>query len=445
MIELDGITVSLPAHRSDAATILDNIDLKISAGDWIALVGPNGSGKTTLLKTIAGLLSPVEGHMRTAGSDGEKLRVGFLFQEPDNQFVASSVGDELLMSLPPGVAASRIEAAAHEFSLGALLERNPHRLSGGEKQRLAFATVWLAQPQLLLLDEPTSYLDSVQSARLTEFVAAMNAGGVAVVWTMPRNSEVGQATRLVRLAGGKIMEETVPPPEPPATKIWADDAAPATPDASREVIVAFDEVSFDYGHGQVFGDLSFQIRAGERAAMWGHNGAGKSTVLGIIGGLLHPTTGGVQRRYRRPVADGQQQLFYLFQNPERLFFAETVHEEVAFGLRSLGVRSHEITPRVREALAAVELAPDKFETRMPFSLSAGEMRRAAFAIAWALRPRLLLLDEPTCGLDDDGHAVFRRLIDAADAGETTVVTASHDRGMLAQVADRVVSLVDPSH
>ncbi len=149
MIELDRITVSLPPNRSDAKTILKNISFSIGAGEWVALTGSNGSGKSTLLKTLAGLYPPREGTIRfDGGPDGDPPRMALLLQEPDNQFVASSVANELELSPPPGLdaveRALRIDEAVGRFGLERFLDRNPHRLSGGEKQRLALATVWLA-------------------------------------------------------------------------------------------------------------------------------------------------------------------------------------------------------------------------------------------------------------------------------------------------------------
>lgn len=441
MIELDGITVSLPPRRCNAATVLDSINLRIGAGEWIALTGPNGSGKTTLLKILAGLVAPAAGRLRTERRDGAPPRIGFLFQEPDNQFVASSVRDELLLSLPPYAAESCIDEAVERFSLSGLLDRNPHRLSGGEKQRLAFATVRLSEPELLLLDEPTSYLDSTESERLTTFVAAMNARGAAVVWATPRDGEAGRATRVVRLAGGRIVRDGPPQPPKPASSA-APQASHAPPQfaAPHEAVVTLENAAFDYGEGEVISALSLDVLEGERAAICGRNGSGKSTVLGMISGLLKPTAGNIYRRYKRPVSGGQQNVFYLFQNPERLFFAETVREEVAFGLRSLGVPREHIGARVQEALRSAQLPPERFEARMPFSLSAGEMRRVAFAMAWALRPRLLLLDEPTSCLDDEGRRIFRNLMETARAAGTTTVVASHDALALSGDADRLVNL-----
>jgi energy-coupling factor transporter ATP-binding protein EcfA2 len=432
LIELEGITVSLPQNRADAAPILDGISLTIGEGEWIALVGSNGAGKTTLIKVLAGLIPPSAGRI-----NGVPRRVGFLFQDPDNQFVASSVRDELLLSLPESVDDTRLRDAAARFSLDHVVDRNPHRLSGGEKQRLAFATVSLSNPELVLLDEPTSYLDEFESRRCVEFVHDLNANGTSVVWVAPRVDEVGSARRVVCLDRGRVASDG---------RLVADVAAapersaPPRGQPAGRVVASFEDVSFDYGQGKVFDGLSIQLGEGECVGITGRNGSGKTTLLGLLSGLLEATAGAVHMRYQRRVEDGRQNVFYLFQSPERLFFAETVREEVAFGLRANGVPHEEIGERVTEALATADLDPHAFLDRMPFTLSFGEMRRVAFAIARALKPRLLLLDEPTSCLDDDGISTFEQMIRQSRDDGCTVVIASHDNSVLARVVDRVIEL-----
>jgi len=159
-------------------------------------------------------------------------------------------------------------------------------------------------------------------------------------------------------------------------------------------------------------------------------GRGKTTLLSLIGGILEPSGGKIRRSFRKPVEKRngrrEQIVFYLFQSPERLFFTETVFEEIAFGLTSLGIPRGEHGSRVKESLSRVGLDPDAFSERSPFSLSLGEMRRLAFAIADALRPKLLLMDEPTSCLDLAGRSVFDELVAARRSEGAAVIAASHD-------------------
>jgi energy-coupling factor transporter ATP-binding protein EcfA2 len=453
MIQLDNITVSLPPRRPLARTILKDISITIEDGDWVALVGPNGSGKSTLLKVLAGVCPVRAGGLRLAPS-GEEFSVALLLQEPDNQFVASTVRNELLLSVDPSIDGAgrdeRIARAVERFSLQRVLDRNPHRLSGGEKQRLALATVWLSNPQVLLLDEPASYLDGEERERCVSFVRELNHGGVTVVWATPGGEDLRDAKRVVYLDGGEVrFDGPADGFEGVARTRGFDVLLPETdvtgPRSERPTtygpsVVSMRSISFAYDDVEVLHGASGDILSNEAIGIAGPVGSGKSTLLSLISGVLEPKGGEIHRAFSRPVEkrDGrrEQAVFYLFQSPERLFFAETVFEEMAFGLKSLGVPRVDLEGRVKEALSRVSLDPEVFLDRLPFSLSLGEMRRLAFAIAYSLRPKLLLLDEPTSCLDAAGRKILGELVDVLRSEGTTIVVASHDRAVLHGMMDR---------
>jgi energy-coupling factor transport system ATP-binding protein len=359
-----------------------------------------------------------------------------------------------------------VDDAVERFSLSSLLERNPHRISGGEKQRLALATAWLASPDVLLLDEPTSYLDPDERDRCVSFVRELHRAGVTVVWATPGGDDIREASRVVYVAGGEVQfdgpagEFAVEAGErgfdvlPSNGMSHSLDTAAAAAGCGirpqgpsvEEPVISMDAFSFAYDQADVFRDVSGEIRALEAVGIAGKNGSGKSTLLSLFGGVLEPTRGRIRRKYAKPVEKKgdrlEQGVFYLFQSPERLFFAETVFEEVAFGLKSLGVRRGELSGRVADALSHTGLAPDVFIERSPFSLSLGEMRRLAFAIAFALRPKLLLLDEPASCLDSAGRKILGELIGTLKSGGSTVVIASHDIPLLRRTADRCLASGD---
>jgi energy-coupling factor transport system ATP-binding protein len=452
MIELDGISVSLPARGARAKTILDNISLSVRDGEWVAVTGPNGSGKSTLLAAIGGVCPVASGRLRAEG------RVGIVLQEPDNQFVASSVRNELLIGMDPSLDGRAREARSAEavdrFSLGSILDRNPHRISGGEKQRLALATVWLAEPRILLLDEPVSYLDPEETARCVAFVRSLHRSGVTVVWATPGGSDLREAERVVYLERGRVTYDG--PPDAFEREARAGKYESLDPDEEEKreprerpapggAVVALREASFGYDGARVLREASAEILEREVLGIAGKNGAGKSTLLSLASGVLEPSSGTIERRYARAVSRtrggvAEQNVFYLFQSPERLFFAESVLEEIAFGLASLGVARGEIAGRASEALSLVGLDPGVFLDRLPFSLSLGEMRRVAFAMAYALSPKVLFLDEPASCLDRAGRAVLFDLVSALRARGSTVVTASHDARYLRATADRVLTI-----
>lgn len=417
------------AHSEFLPPAIEQISLTIKRGDWIAITGANGSGKTTLLAAIGGVLPARTGSIERA----QGLRTALLLQEPDNQFVASSVRRELAMSIPlhidEATRSARLADAIERFELAALLERNPHRLSGGEKQRLALATVWLEGPDVLLLDEPLSYLDSETRQRVIVFVRELNASGVAVVWATPGDDDVDLARDYVMLEEGQVTRSgpargaggAIPGAGPDASLFRAGpDPQEAIVQRSARRALALESVSFAYENTPVFREISLEAKGGETVGITGRNASGKSTLLLLAGGALKPSSGRVVRSTR------EHGVLYLPQSPERLFFCETVLQEVSFGLTRRGIGREEARQQAIRALSEASLDPAEFATRSPFELSFGEMRRVAFAIAFALKPELLLLDEPASCLDLSGRRVLDALVQQCAASGGSVLVASHD-------------------
>jgi energy-coupling factor transport system ATP-binding protein len=528
MISLEAVTVSLPPGKPNAKIILKEISFSVQAGEKIAIVGRNGSGKTTLLQTIAGLLPLVSGSVAvlqsnvTACTECPPPSMALLVQEADNQFVASSVRNELLLGLPDAAqrdadAGRRVEMTAERFDLTEVLERNPHRLSGGEKQRLAFATIWMAEPDILLLDEPTTHLDAPSRNRCFEFVDTLCGDDSTVVWATPGGEDLMRADRVLWLDSGEIryfgsikefledysaLEKAgiVLPPLAALSSNLADsipglnldtamlepDGRVASPiatnarvsmlaehvlssldrsksqnysrlesggpvvaagdgsasDSAERIIVAFDDVYFSYEFCNAIRQVSVQIREGQCVGVAGLNGSGKSTLLSLASGVLQPSRGEINRLYESAFEAGEQNVFHLFQNPEQMFFAETVREELAFGLRHVHGHTIRLDAPIMQALKQAELEPDAVIERSPVSLSFGEMRRLAFAVFISLRPKFLLLDEPTACLDDSGRRVLRGVLNQFILDGGTVMVASHDEDFLFEVCDRLIYLGD---
>mgnify|MGYP001198623830 CR=1 FL=1 len=430
LIVLRDATVTFEGARHPA---LDRVSLPLRSGSWTAVVGANGSGKSTLLGVLSGLVPLRDGFVERDGTP----RVALLPQDADNHLVATSVAHELALSVPHDMPRSqrdsRIAAAVERFDLAHLLERNPHRLSGGEKQRLACATVWLEHPDLLLLDEPLAFLDTDARARVIDFVRETHARGATVVWATP-GEDVELAPDAVYLEHGRVV---APPPSndmhtrPPLRRAAALGARGA-------VILAAEGASFAFDGRVVLQSIDLQVAKGECVGIVGRNGAGKSTLLTLLGGAHTPASGRVRRSL-----GAHEVALYLPQTPERMFFAETVREEIAFGLQRLagGKRNAaRIEEIARESLCAVGLDPAETLERSPFQLSFGEMRRVAFAIAHAMAPALLLLDEPASCLDRAGHEVLADLVAARANAGAAVVIASHDTAHLDGLCDRILSL-----
>jgi energy-coupling factor transporter ATP-binding protein EcfA2 len=500
MISLESVCVSLPSGSPQAKSILENISISLQAGEITVIVGGNGSGKTTLLQTLAGLIQPDSGRVAIAESprDGSEPVLALLLQEPDNQFVASSVLSELRLGWNRWVGeeatnGSRFKEAIARFELKPLLERNPHRLSGGEKQRLALASIWLARPDILLLDEPTTYLDSASRQRCYEIVAELNSDGTTVVWATPGGQDLTQADRVIWIEQGRIrfdgrwpdlfrcvdLETAVVVPPPVVSlainlvgdrgisdlEILADrlvqlageksgsesnfstsrelshDSGPAGSFAADPPpLIRLDRVSFAYTDEDVIRGINLEVPAGRCLGITGPNGSGKTTLLHLAAGTLNPTRGGIYRRYETIAEAGRQNVFFLFQSPERMFFAETVQEELAFGLQQLGVGRQDRAIAIEQGLVEAGLEPDGLMDRSPMTLSFGEMRRLALALFLTLKPRVLLLDEPTACLDVPGRDRLRLILNKFLADGGTVMVTSHDLDFVLEVADRLIHL-----
>ncbi len=431
MLKLTDATVVFEGARHPA---LDRVSLHIPPASWTAIVGANGSGKSTLLSVLAGLLPLRSGSLERDGEREGTPRIALLQQDPDNQLVATSVRHELALSVPAGVTAeeraARIAEAIPRFDLSHLLERNPHRVSGGEKQRLACATVWLERPDVVLLDEPLAFLDADARARVIDFVREAHAGGAAIVWATP-GEDAGLARDVIHLERGRVVARA-----PDVTAVNAG-SLPRRVRAPGEMVLSLAGTSFAYGDRVVLDSIDLAVAKGECVGIVGRNGSGKSTLLTLAGGALAPASGRIVRANDGPA-------LYLPQTPERMFFAETVREEIAFGIKRLrqyrGAGEEPIAAIVRESVQAVGLDPDDMIERSPFQLSGGEMRRVAFAIAHAMAPALLLLDEPASGLDRAGRDVLASLLTARLDHGGAAVLASHDPNHLAGLCDRVLGL-----
>jgi energy-coupling factor transport system ATP-binding protein len=417
----------LAGHPGADTTTAAPLELALAPGSFTGLAGGNGSGKTALLLTLAGLAPPRAGRVTVDGLDPAasaeaRARIGMVFQEPETQFVTDRVARELAFPLenlgrPRAEIESRVRELLAEFDLAALADAPPDRLSGGEMQRVALAAAAAPRPRYYLLDEPASYLDPEARARLVEWTRTrVEREGAAVLWTECDAAECGFADRVVELPGtGSPNGAVTFGPVVPGRLLWEGqglelvrrrDGAPGRP---------------------LWGGLDLAIRAGERIALVGPNGSGKTALLDTLAGWLEPTAG----RLARPP---REQVGAIAQFPEYQLFAPTVLADVRFGIaRRKRLPAGEIDGRARAALEQAGLDPARFEARAPESLSLGERRRVALAGVLATEPVALLLDEPTAGLDAAGIAAMLAGLARAAAGGAALVVATHDP----RVADRL--------
>ncbi len=451
--------------------ILDSVDLAIEPGERVLLAGPSGAGKSTLLSVAAGLVpryvaGTVEGELALATD-----RVAIVFQSPEAQMVAPTVREEMAFGpenrgRPAAEIRRLIDRLAESLGLANLLERSPASLSGGEQQKVALAAALALEPALLLLDEPTSYLDPDSTRTFFELLDGLEPQTAILIVEHKLDQALDKVGRVLFLDGdGRItdrgspdrldLDEFLPwrlahlalPERPPA--------AAANHPASAGLLSAAD-VSHSYdGKRKVLDGVSLAVSPAEIVVVMGRSGAGKSTLLGRLAGLLPGRAGQVllseldvararpSQRYGRLLA--------LPQNPEHFFLRETVADELALAssrgaARSRGGPGPGATSGHAAALdgpgaeAARLFRLESLLPRSPFSLSEGEKRRLNLACAFLDDRPLLLLDEPTYGLDYDAFeqlTLSLRLL-ASRGAATIVVTHSPELSWL--VADRIVLL-----
>lgn len=520
---------------------LAGVDLQVESGEFVCILGGNGSGKSTLAKHLNALLLPDEGTVTVDGYNTAEPRnvyriratAGMVFQNPDDQLVASLVEDDVAfgpenLGVDTPELVERVRNALQEVGLVGFEKHETHALSGGQKQRVAIAGVLTMQPKILILDEASAMLDPRGRKGLMRVCKELNARGMTVVMITHFMEEAAEADRVVVLDHGtvacngtpeevlvrtdilgnlnletpfacdlsrklqdrgvdvptcidedKLVEAVLPAlgNGDTASKKSAPAVPPDTPpDTSETVpgstIIEFQDVCYTYNPPQskrrrakqakettekpakwgndpdavwALRDINFSVRRGEFFGIAGHTGSGKSTLIQHMNGILHPTYGRVLVE-GKDVADKAQaasvraDVGVVFQYPEHQLFADTVYNDVAFGPRNLKLSEDEVDARVRESLALVRLDFDELRDMSPFELSGGQQRRVAFAGVLAMRPSILVLDEPVAGLDPAARHDFLALIANLHAQGLTVVMISHSMDDLAEHCDRLLVL-----
>jgi energy-coupling factor transporter ATP-binding protein EcfA2 len=482
-------------YAEAAAPVLDEVSLEIEAGEFVLVVGVSGAGKSTLLRCVNGLVphfsgGTLSGRIRVNGLDPVEMspqvmsrHVGFVFQDPEAQFVMDRVEDELAFALenaaiPPQEMRIRVEEVLDLLDLVPLRSRRLETLSGGERQRVAIASALAFRPEVLVLDEPTSQLDPKSAEDVLQALVRLNSDMELTVLLAEHRLErvLPFVDRMVVLGKNGAGVRAGPPQEllqdmtlvPPLVTLgqalaWqplpmtikdgrrfsrritvspssvADIAAPEDRTAGPPR-VEVRQLAAAYDQSLVVEKVNLAIQPGEIVALMGRNGAGKSTVLKSMVGLVRPRQGQVMVNGRDvrndDVAAICRQVGYLPQNPNALLFADTVAEELEITLRNHGLTATSAPIAPDELLARLGIADKAGD--YPRDLSTGERQRVALAAIMVPQPETLLLDEPTRGLDYGAKQGLLDLLLGWREQGLAVVLVTHDVELAAAAATRVV-------
>ncbi len=455
-----------PLLSSDSPSpALRELDVRLASGAALTIAGPSGSGKSSLCHLLAGLAprhtgGTVNGRLRLGGLDvlaemPPPDLVGLLFQDATAQLFNPTVELELAwgleaLALPPVEISRRVEEALGRFGLGALRQRPPWALSGGEQKRVALAALWAMRPRLLLLDEPLGGLDPEGRTDVFDALRLAAAEGVTRLATTAWLADSPSTAPVAFLQDGRLYPPTAddealpdlvatglqPPPES-----WVRLEVARRTSGPRPAL-ELRGLGYRYpGGATVLHDVTLDVYEGEFVALVGRNGAGKTTLLRHLNGLLRPQTGELrvlgEATVGRSVGELARQVGYLFQRPEQQLFEQTVRAELAYGPRRL--KLPEVEARVERALRRFGL--EAVAELPPAVLSYGLRRSVALAVLAALETPILVLDEPTVGLDGRGWGQLLDWLAERRAAGTTLLLATHEPALAAR-ADRVLVLVE---
>ena len=513
VITIENLSYTYPKAEKPA---IKKINLTIKKGEFVTIMGPTGAGKTTLCYAMVGLVpqffeeGKMEGNVIVKGMSTRKYPIqkictvaGIVFQDFENQIFGITVEDDvsygpIFLGFDFNEVQRRVKEALSLVRLSGYEKRTVYTLSGGETQRLAIADVLAMEPEIIILDEPTSQLDPVGKEEVFQTLENLRKKTDAtVVLVEHKSEEVAKfSDRIIVMNNGKIVLEGPPrkifekvnellkigvrPPQVcelfsslkkrglklnafPITLEEAVDILSKT--LTQEKIVRIqqhistnktaEKVNLEKpiievrdlwhvypGGVEALRGVSFNIHRGEFVAIIGPNGSGKSTLLKHFNGLLKPTKGEV-------IVDGlniketttgklARKVGLVFQNPDHQLFAKSVREEIEYGLKNIGLSEDQIEKRIRNALEFTGL--EGYEERHPLLLKKDERQRVAFASIIAMAPEIIVVDEPTTGQDFKGSERMMQMLTKLNNLGKTIIVVTHDLRLVAEYANRAIVL-----
>lgn len=485
------------AYHPEAQKVLRGVNLEIRKGEFVVIAGPSGAGKSTLCRTFNNIIplffrGVFSGKRRIAGEWLEKQsiavvsrKVGMVFQDFEQQLFSTSALLELAFSLenfniPRDEMQARIEQLLSRFGISHLMNREPLSLSGGEKQKLAIASVMAYKPEILVLDEPTTDLDPESREFVLQILPDLKNWVETVILVDHETEQFHTADRVFLFRDGVVQAEGSPEeilcrtdlleanslfpldlvgvqeslklsPKLQSVTELADslrdfklESVAVSERSQSSPVVEAENLSFRYEGAATpaLDQISFQIREGEFVGIFGHNGSGKSTLLRHFNGLQMPQSGALGvlgkevREWNRK--DLAHNVGLVFQNPDHQIFSASVREEIEFGPRQFGFSEELIRKNADRAIQAMDLLAQS--DRDPFQLSKGERQRVAVGSVLSLNPKILILDEPTTGLDYRQQKYLMELLKEFNVSGTTIIIVTHSLRLICEYCNYALFL-----
>ena len=492
IVAIDSLTFR---YRRASEPAIRDVSLDVSPGEVVLVAGPSGCGKSTLIRAINGLIphaysGELSGAILVDGQDTRELRlrdlartVGTVLQDPAKQIVGATVEAELAFGpenfgIPREEIRERIREVADQAGIHRLLGRETSALSGGERQLLAVAGILMLRPRLFVVDEPLANLDPATAERLLALLRSLADEGSAIVIVEHRVEEsldlrpdrvlyletgstryIGAVAGFLEVADPESVKlpfevvvrrlaETSPDDRPPTSTEPPPGRPTQLPEKEdeRPPRLEFRDVTASIMDTEILLGVDARLGATETVAVLGPNGSGKTTLFRTAMRLLDISGGAVLVDGRtisdRRTTDLVETFGYVFQSPSQMLFARTVEEELLFGPRMLGRDPETFEALVEDVLRRTSLADlEDVRERPPLAMSFGQQKRLALAIALALRPATLILDEPSAGQDHrTAHAFMREVV--AIPGLESLYFVTHDVDLALTHADRILLFRD---
>ena len=488
MIKFSHVSLIYP---NSTTTVLEDLNLTIAEGEMVLVIGPTGSGKSSLLRLINGLVPHhtggiLAGDVSVNGLSTQLTKpggmahlIGIVGQNPANGFVADTVEEELafgmeVLNLPNDVMRKRVEEVLDLLSLAPLRNRSIATLSGGEQQRVAIGAALVTHPKVLVLDEPTSALDPIAAEEVLSILHRLvHDLGLTVVIAEHKLERVIQfADRIVYINGEGVanvgtpeeilMQSPIAPPIVHLAKALGlkeigvtvremrrmttqyrdiETTSKVEPTPVTETIISFEKLTVSYASKVALNQITSQINAGEVVAVMGRNGAGKSSLLKALAGVNQPTGGSISLLGKNPFElHGKQRretIGFIPQEPSDLLYGQSVAIEC-----EQADRDNELTAGTTYAVLQ-QLVPGISTATHPRDLSEGQRLGLALSVVLSSNPSILILDEPTRGLDYQAkNELTRMLINFSASFGKAVILATHDVELVAELASRVIFIAD---